>query len=81
MEIIQSIELHKEINRIEMFDENYLLVSTRKDDKMYVFDIRQFSQPVVLLARSCSTNQRIGYCIHKDTLITGNDMDVFIFMI
>ena len=56
-----------------MFNENYLLVATRKDDRMYVFDVRQMESPVALFSRSAKTNQRIGCCIHQNTLITGND--------
>ena len=72
-ESIQSIDLQKEIVHIELFRENYLLVLTRKDDKMYVFDLRKFDVPIVLLSRSCLSNQRIGCCIKDDLLFTGND--------
>ncbi|ELP83830.1 hypothetical protein EIN_197530 [Entamoeba invadens IP1] len=73
MEVYNKIDLKKGITALRVFDDNILFVATRKDDKMYVFDFRNFANPVALLVRSASTNQRIGFDIINNTLVTGND--------
>ncbi|BFU18981.1 hypothetical protein EHI8A_079080 [Entamoeba histolytica HM-1:IMSS-B] len=73
MQIIQKVQLKKEINSLQIFNDNFLIIGTRKDDKIYVFDIRNINTVIATLSRFALTNQRIGINIYHSTLFTGND--------
>ena len=71
-EQLQSMKLDKEINQIESYQDNYIIIGTRKDDKIYIFDLRSFESPVALLTRNAASNQKISFAIKDTTLYTGN---------
>ncbi|KAL7720281.1 WD domain [Entamoeba marina] len=76
-DFLQSIVIGQGITSMKLYNDHFLIIATRKDTHLTVIDLRKTETPVALLNRNAQTNQRLGFDVYKNLLVTGS-LDGFI---